>query len=243
MGNQELSPSGQPIYRHAERTKEFQAASGNEESIEKIQEHVEKHIGPIDRVFHEVVSDLIHLDILMVPPTPARNYYTLVTCGMSDLPMTVPDGAEEFKHAELMICLPPTWKLSEQAFEREENYWPIRCLKTLARLPHEYDTWLYAGHTIPNGNPAEPYADNTRLTGALLHIPSLIGNLKEFFSLPFSNDKTVHFFTVIPVYEEEMNLKLSKGIDALLTKFQKAGVNELLDPNRKNVGKKSFLFF
>jgi len=32
----------------------------------------------------------------------------------------------------------------------------------------------YAAHTIPNGDPAEPYASNTKLAVMILSIPSLI---------------------------------------------------------------------
>ncbi|MGO4108998.1 suppressor of fused domain protein [Paenibacillus sp. YAF4_2] len=48
-----------------------------------------------------MISDLIHLDILFVAPAQERNYIiTLITCGMSNMPMTVPDGAEDFSYAE-----------------------------------------------------------------------------------------------------------------------------------------------
>ncbi|SEO83260.1 Suppressor of fused protein (SUFU) [Paenibacillus sp. OV219] len=107
MSNQELSPSGQPIYRHEARERSLVPAYGNDETIDRITEHVEKYIGPVQTVFHELASDLVHIDILIVAPTKERNFYTLITCGMSDEPMTVPAGAEAYRYAELMICLPP----------------------------------------------------------------------------------------------------------------------------------------
>ncbi|WP_028544859.1 suppressor of fused domain protein [Paenibacillus taiwanensis] len=243
MSSQELSASGQPIYRHETRQHEFQLATGNEEAIAKITQHVETYIGPVEGVFHEIISDLVHLDILFVPPTPDRNYYTLVTCGMSNLPMTVPEGAENFKYAELMICLPASWKVSEEAFQEEVNYWPVRWLKTLARMPHEYDTWLYAAHTIPNGDPAEPFADNTKLAGMMLTIPTTVEELEAFFSLPLAEDKEVHFFGLIPLYKEEMDYKLKHGVDELFDKLNKIGVNEIVQVDRKNVCKKRFGLF
>lgn len=66
--------------------------------------------------------------------------------------MTVPDP-EVPRYAELVISLPPFWPLDEQSWRDERHYWPVRLLKTLGRLPHEYDTWLGVGHTIPNGDP------------------------------------------------------------------------------------------
>lgn len=243
MNIKEQSPAGGIIYRHEATDRSFTPAHGDEASLELISQHVEKHIGPIQSVFHEIVSDLVHIDILFVAPTKERNYTTLVTSGMSNLPMTVPEGAEAFRYAELMICLPADWKLSSESFNKEENYWPIRSLKTLARLPHEYNTWLYAAHTIPNKNPAEPYARNTKLMGMMLTIPSTVEPVNDFFTLAVSPDKEIHFFSLIPLYSEEMDYKLKQGADALFEKLDKAGVTELLDPQRKNTCKKLFGLF
>ncbi|MWC29640.1 suppressor of fused domain protein [Paenibacillus sp. MMS18-CY102] len=243
MSDQEISPSKHPIYRHETKDRPLQIAHGDEEAIALITQHVEQHIGPIYTIFHEIISDLVHIDIIVVAPTSERNYYTLVTCGMSNLPMAVPEGAEAFRYAELMLCLPPDWPMSEKAFHQEEHYWPIRSLKMLARLPHEYDTWLHVAHTIPNGNPATPYASNTKLIGMMLFVPETVKSFTEFFTLTFSPDKEVHFFSLIPLYAEEMDFKLKHGADALITKLEKAGVTEYIQLNRKNVCKKLFGLF
>ncbi|HEY2495257.1 MAG TPA: suppressor of fused domain protein [Paenibacillus sp.] len=241
--SQELSPSGQPIYRYNERKEDFKITAGDENAINSISEHVEKYIGEIDGVYHEIISDLVHIDILIVKPTEKRNYYTLVTCGMSNLPMTVPEGAEKFKFAELIICLPSDWKVSDEAFKHEENYWPVYWLKKLTRFPHEYQTWLYLDHTIPNGDPAQPYATNTQFSGMMLTFPSIVEDANHFFTLDLPNGNEVHFFNLMPLYTEEMNYKLKNGADALLAKLEKAGVDEKVDIKRRNVCKKLFGIF
>lgn len=76
---------------------------------------------------------------------------------MSDLPMTVSDGAPASPYAELMICLPPDWPVKSPMSDRRA-YWPVRLLKTIARLPHEYRTWIGAWHSVLNGDPAALYA-------------------------------------------------------------------------------------
>ncbi|MFC0213715.1 suppressor of fused domain protein [Paenibacillus chartarius] len=243
MVNIGTSPSGQPIYRHGERQTPFQLALGNEETIKAVGEHVEQYIGRIAGVYHEMISDLVHLDLFLVAPTPERNFYTLVTCGMSDLPMTVPPGAETYRYAELMLALPPTWRFSQEDFKDESCYWPIRLLKTMARLPHEYNTWLHLGHTVPNGDPAEPYAAGTKLNGVMLTIPASLDNVPGFFKLKLSETKTVHFFGLVPLYEEEMAFKLKHGADKLFEKLDRAGISELLDPQRKCVLRKRFWFW
>ena len=77
----ELTEAGQPIFRHGAREREFQLAIGDEDSIERISAHIEEHIGPVAGVFHELISDLVHIDVHMVAPTDERPYHTLFTSG------------------------------------------------------------------------------------------------------------------------------------------------------------------
>lgn len=248
MEEQERSESGQPIYRYDQfKPKDFTPATGDGENIEAIADHIEKHVGKIDAVFHEIVSDLVHLDVHWVKPTAAFPFHTLVTSGMSDLPMTVPEGAEDQRYAELCILLPPGWPIEaadyetmEKVFKDEKNYWPVRWLKIIARFPHEYDTWLGYGHTIPNGENADGYAENTQL-GCMLLLPSIsLGT--DFFELKVSEEKTIRFYCLYPLYKEEMDFKLKKGSDALLDKFEKNEIMDIIDPARKNTCKKKGLF-
>ena len=53
--------------------------------------------------------------------------------------MHVPPHTDVSEYAEMVLCLPPTWKVSdeESTSDDEENYWPIHWMKMLARLPHE----------------------------------------------------------------------------------------------------------
>jgi hypothetical protein len=232
-GNDEFSESGAPIYSHQPRRHDFELAGGDEQTIERVGQHIKEHIGPAKFVFHELISDLVHVDVHLVDPTPERDYYTLVTSGMSDRPMKAPPGAEAFRFAELLICLPPDWPLTQEAFQNEANYWPIRWLKILARLPHEYDTWLGELHTIPNGDPARPFADNTELCCVMLARPALFP--PEAWLLTVNEEKTVQFYGLVPLYREEMELKLRQGADALLERLDEHGVTELLDVRRENV--------
>lgn len=212
------------------------------QSNEMICNHIEKHIGVIDHVFKEIISDVLSIDILIVEPTPARNFYTLITSGMSELPMKVPSGASEYQYAELMICLPPSWKMSDEAFKDERNYWPLRALKTLARFPHEYNTWLYLGHTLVNGHPAQPYSEGIGFEGMLVWIPAVEDN-SGFFNLNMTSEKTVHFYSLIPLYKEELEYKTKNGEEALLNRLNKIGINDVLDPLRKNSCKKLWGLF
>ncbi|MCH8303184.1 MAG: suppressor of fused domain protein [Proteobacteria bacterium] len=39
---------------------------------------------------------------MFLPANPDKTYQTLVTSGVSDRPMAVPEGMEDFSHAELL---------------------------------------------------------------------------------------------------------------------------------------------
>ncbi len=229
-----VSLSGQPIYVHDEESP-WQEAQG-EECIEEISAHLERTLGPIDTVFHEILSDTVHIDVHYLAPSEDNPYIRLVTSGMSDLPMHTPEHSRAPRHVELMITLPPHWQITEEAFKDEGWYWPVRLLKTLARLPHKFDTWLGWGHTVPHGDPAEAYASNTKLCCALL-LPSITVD-DSFHQLRINESKEITFYSVVPLYAEEMQLKLRRGSDELLKRFDKHGIDDLVLPRRRNVAKK-----
>ncbi|MEX0718001.1 MAG: suppressor of fused domain protein [Planctomycetaceae bacterium] len=233
---EEWTESGQPVYRHQPREHDGpQPPRHHGLHLEEIESHVERHIGPIETVFHEIVSDLIHLDVLFVPATDERPFQVLVTSGVSDEPMNVPPEMKQFRRAELLIALPADWPLSMEAFDDDGNYWPIRWLKQIGRLPHEYDTWIGWGHTIPNGDPPEPIA-NTEFIGVMLSPPYWLS--PTFFELPTNTRDAIYFYSLVPLYQEEMDLKLRKGAEALERRLEKSGVSFVLDPSRRNAAKK-----
>lgn len=248
MAEQEYSESGQPIYRHTEIAKnELAPAFGNEDTIGRISDHIEKTIGPIESVYHELISDLVHIDVYWVKATKSRPYHCFVTSGMSDLPMNVPEGLENFKYAELCVLLPTSWFRGEMTtqsmqehFTDENVYWPIRWLKIMAVFPHQYGTWIGYGHTIPNGPDAEAFAPHTRLSSILL-LPNMhLG--ERFGELKINENKTIYFYNIYPLYKEEMDYKLKHGSDALIDKMSKYQVTDILQFDRPNCCIKKGLF-
>ena len=235
-----------PIYRHTDRPKEFIPASGESE-IERISEHIENNLGNIDSVFHEIVSELVHIDIHYIKPSDRFPFHIFVTSGMSDKPMNVPDGLSDHRFAEICLLLPMDWplnadnyKLLNEVFKDENSYWPIKWLKIIARFPHEFNTWIGWGHTIPNGETAEPFADNTRL-GCMLVMPS-ISLPRDFFELKINSEKTIKFYCLYPLYKEEMEYRLKAGTDKLLDRFDKYKIKDILSLDRPNVCLKKGLF-
>lgn len=226
-----ISLSGNPVFQHGAPAPWRPA--GGDSSLDQIIEHIQINLGEIETVLHESVSDTVRVDLMLVKPNRLYPWRRLVTSGMSDLPMAAPEGWDLPRHAELMITLPRDWPLGLEAFCDERWYWPIRLLKHLARFPHKYDAWLGSGHTIDHSSPLSPYASSTELCGAMLTPP--VSAPKRFHVLPVDDEKSIHFFSVIPVYAEEIRLKMLRGSSELSDRLHAAGIFDAIDPARRNV--------
>lgn len=240
----EMSPGGSELIRHELNDKvlnpQLSPRSANmlsESDMDAITQHIEACIGEVDGVFHEIMSDDLHIDVNMVSPTEHMPFNFLCTMGMSALAMKVPRGFGGPRYAEVCIYLPKNWPLTQEAFEKhgEDFYWPVRWLKNLARLPNQFDTFLGPGHTIPNGDPAEPLSPHCKFAGFVI-IPMPI---EEFYMLKVGK-REIGFYMIAPLYPEEMDLKLKKGMDALFDAWDAAnlGPTDMANPKRANVGLK-----
>ena len=206
-----------------------------EEEMEAVEGHIQQYFGKFENVFHELSSPDIHVDICVVPPSEKRDYYTLVTMGMGAHRMNVPEELAEYKleRAELAIALPGNWKLKREDLKNERWYWPIRLLKTLARLPIASDTWLGFGHTMDN---EEDFAKGTKLCAAILTGPQDTEDGSEVCILPSGEE--VNFYQVIPLYREELEYKMEHDADALLDKMDGISfVTYNTRPNAMTMGK------
>lgn len=242
----EFMPDGSRVYRH-EAPDAFLPPQESGRNLDAVTGHLERVLGPSSMVLHEIVSDHVHVDVLVFPATARRRFVTLVTSGMSDRPMQVPEPIPEradLALAELVIAVPEDWfgdRLvmgTTDTGMAEELWWPVRLLKTLARFPHLYRTWLHVGHTVPNGNPPECYP-GTRFNGAILGPPLSWDPGDVGMSVEGGR---LAFLAVYPLHGSEMTLKLNKGADVLFGRLLSAGVTECVDPKRRTVaGLRRFL--
>lgn len=202
----------------------------SDSSLNAIVAHVQRHIGPIAYVWHETASTIVHVDVHVVFPTEERPFYTLVTSGMSDLPMTVPKDVETPAYAELLLRLPAEWNLDFETLNDERNYWPIRLLQSLARFPHATEGWLDLGDALPNGLPPRPFAPDTDLCAAMTAFPYVEG--ETFHVLEAGPGKTIRFLAVMPLYASEMRFLREQGPEELEKRFEQAETSLIVDPQR-----------
>jgi hypothetical protein len=201
------------------------------DAMKWIEDHVSRNVGRFD-VLHEIIPLDLHIDVLLVKPTRKLDRCSLVTMGMCERAMTVPQGEADPKFAELMMCLPSSWKFTDEAQQEERYSWPLFWLQTLARFPHQANTFLAPGHTIPNGDPPEPIGPDTEMRCILIREP--VATPEAFRTLKLKK-KTIHFYALVPLYREEMEYKIARGYEALTKLLDEHHVTELLDPKRPSV--------
>lgn len=199
---------------------------------ERIRDHVETYLGQVVGVVDAGSGSGIELEILHVDVTESKPFHLLITSGMSDRAMPVPEDMEASPRAELILGLDASWPFGPEHVGDRRHVWPLQLLVSMARLPHGHGLWFGAGHTVPNGNPPHPYVPETELCGALVAPPVAVP--PEFLRLSV-DEGVIEFLGVVPVYAEEMQLKVERGIEALYQRLDEHHINEVMVPDRRKV--------
>jgi len=224
---QEESKGGSVIYRHGGEEFSKSKIGFTEESTQefcKARESVYgRFFGDSENVFHEVIPLVPHIDVYTYPPGyKGRSFYTLVTSGMSDLAMTLPENAKGFSsRVELIFyCSEPKPEYAE-------------LLRRFAHFPHDNNTWLGFWHTIPNGTPPMPFGKSDVLD-SFLFMPTIVkpdSSLRDELEL---DGQQVSFLWLVPLSTPECNFKLQHGMNALLDLFEKHRHLHVFDEKRSS---------
>lgn len=187
-----------------------------------LEKYIEDNIGHFNNVFHEIVSPDLHIDVSIIEPTEEKDYYTLVTMGMSAFKMPIPSNMGKANRAEMAIRLPKNWNIKSND---EQDYWPIRIIKDLARFPY-YDNCFFAdGHYIdwPNN-----FA-NTNFNAVLLSRFVKGNNCK------FNNNDEVIIYNVIPLYDSEFKFLVENGASKFFDIADDTVINSEININRNRI--------
>lgn len=204
----------------------------DDKDLEEVDSYISKAFGSFDSVFHELISPDIHLDVCFIPATDDEPFYKLVTMGAGAYEMKIPDKWKEYnlERAEYVMYVPKDWNLQSQDMK---DYWPIKVLKDVARLPILCDTWLSFGHTTQADEAGTPYASNTKYNSVVLDFCET--NQGEV-QLKTSSGKIINFYQVIPLYPEELKFKLENDAETLINLFDEKKINyKIVDINRDSV--------
>ena len=203
----------------------------DDSEIEVIDSFICDMFGNYKNVFHEIASPDIHLDVCIVEPTEEDTYYKLVTMGAGAYKMAIPEKWQKYQldYAEYVIYLPKDWNINSGA---DSDYWPIKTLKDVARLPIWCNTWLSYGHTTQSDEEGSAYASNTRFNSVVLNYAE---NRNGDVRLVMPSGKVINFYEIIPMYPEELQFKMENGADALFEKFEEKGIQyRVVDINRRS---------
>ncbi len=215
----------------ADQSDLWDSAAAQTDELDKIRKHIERYIGKPSYIGIDTMPSTINLDLYTICANPQRPYHTIITLGMSGQPTEVPEDQPMWKYTELMLY----WPVTKESIKDFADYWPVGWLKKLGRFPHENNTWFCWGDTIPNGEPATPFADNTEFCCMLLLPP--IREAEAFFELKINEEKSIHFLVVVPIYREEMDFQLKNGFKKLLDKFDAYNINDIIANDRPNTCK------
>jgi hypothetical protein len=219
----ETSPGGSVIHRYESSAWSESRIGVADESAAKFAEArknvYERFFGKVRGVFEEALPLIPRVDVHAYSRRGPGgfNVCTLVTSGMSDLEMDVP------------VAAPRRVELIFYCSELQQEY--VETMRWLAHFPHDQKTWIGSGHTIPNGNPPEPFWGSSVLDTFLL-LPPIVTRDATLPDELILGGEPVHFLWAVPLTTPECNLKLEQGTDAILDLFDRNRHSHVFDPNR-----------
>ena len=225
--DREVTPGGSVVYHYGRDSSGPQPGDLSEEQIAEYRAQREaayrELFGEPASIYREVVSLTPRIDIYVYPAGQAgRDFTTLITGGMSDLPMTVPAAVgAEARRAELVL------------YVAEPNRDYASMLRFLAHFPHDNKTWFGHGHTMPNGQPPAPLFPDSDLDTFLLRTPSRESDAALRSRLVLSGDP-VNLIWVTPITTAECQFKLDHGADALIKRIDRQNYPIILDECRRS---------
>lgn len=204
------------------------------EEEEQFDSYIKRNFGEYSKVYHELYSLDIHVDILVIPPSEKSNYYKLITMGMGAYKMNVPYPLKGYglERAELVAFLPPEWdlKIGDGAYS-----WVIKELKTLSRIPIIENSWIGFGHTFSNDEKSEiPFSETTKLTSSIL-LKAVTDNFNEYHvDLKLPNKGIINFYQFYPLYKEELEYIKNHGLEEFSNLIPDDELLPIINPNRAN---------
>jgi len=179
--------------------------------------------GKPSEIIEDQGNDEPRVDVAIYPPQATRAFTTLVTSGMSDRRMTLPDA------------IPPQ---ERKDFYRRELIWYVRDPKKeylhwmwwLGRFPFIDHTWIGHGHTVQWPEPLFP---GSALQHFLLTYSILKGDDRIREELEIEGD-SVALLWINPITPQEWRLKKELRIDALLDLFDRRKHPLVFDPSRSS---------
>lgn len=179
--------------------------------------------GEVQHVWHEKMPQDPHIDVYCFSPGHAgRDFFTLVTSGMSDRPMPLPDGMPpelQKKRVELVFYC------SSDKIEYAE------LLRRCAHYVFDNNTWLGAGHTMETHDIELLHSEDAQCL--LFFPPPVIPDDSLSMRLQIEGDP-VTLLWVIPITAQECGLSRQGWfLRSLFARLNRDGRPYVFDPSRR----------
>lgn len=214
--------------------KDPEIARKHGEICDRIEEHCRNHLGEIeDNLTQPDILQGYPMDIMIVEPNPKRDYFTLVTAGVSNFEYDSSYGSyESSRFMELYLNLPNTWRLDDEALDSLKMRWPLELLHVAALLCLNC---CHIHHGATMMLPSELVSH--RLTPSF-NFFSLLSSMKEcieFEHLPLSKGSQIDFYNVFPVHTTEWLWVEEHGVESFENLLMVNGLSRAIDPNRDEI--------
>jgi hypothetical protein len=169
---------------------------------------------------------LLILDLELKSPVTV-----IMTNGLSQYRMPVPEKHLGQERCELYFCLPSYWDWEK--VDIPGLNWPFQWIQRLGKHLLERETWYGAGHTFPCSE--EGLSETMKQSYFMLSNPILL----EDELAPISDaEGNIHFLAIVPLFKKEFEYKQSHGTVKLLRNLNTHGVSEKLDDFRGSAMKR-----
>ncbi len=158
--------------------------------------HVKEHFGQ-----YEILFKTDRYEILHVSPTEEHPFHVLITSGLSNKEMEVPEGYDHGENArlELVLTLPYRWTFASGG---DFYIWPVQMLCDIANYVLDEAEYLGFGFSFNNDAPLSPH---TKFTGGML---TALGNYPdEAQSAILPDGSQINFFEIILLRPFELKFR------------------------------------
>ena len=197
---------------------------------------VQERFGKIDAVLHDTDGEGFPIDIVSIPPTKQRKYWTLCTVGAGAIRVPnqeyykqLDNGEITFdetkytdgfviEHFEYVMYLPPDWNVTDADLSKDSNYWYLRLLRDVVQYTY-YNFQFQLGDTLSyNDSDGEElsFDASTDFFAALMLCP-----LPDVPNEMFANigGRTIQFHQVVPITIEESNYISQRSAADFMKKY------------------------
>jgi hypothetical protein len=182
---------------------------------------------------HEGEIPLLHIEL-----HSKSNVSILMTDGLSEYCMPVPEKQQGHEFNELYFCLPSYWLFNDAS--NPQMNWVFPWIQRLANYVMKQKTWFGHGHTMPCGKEMLQLSATMKQNHFFISSPILLE--EELAPIQLAN-KTIHFLAIIPIFPDEMDYKQGKGTFKFVQKLRNHGITEKLDDYRGTILRSKWRFF